>query len=351
MTAAVQDRLHSLATTLLEHRGALVDWPAADRPGTVMLPPEVAVAAGAANEVVSLACEPSEGGLTVNLAGDFLEWSGRLLAGVPSVGAFRVRDLYLKRMEVEERIRRTFGWLNAKVQFREARETTVEYHTWRFHAALNSEDRWETCFAVSLNAVSGVEVELPDPLGLWELQPQSAPRAKAATSYPRATDMARRRVLRLSAAFLNRMDARLQRDRKRLHDYYHALLRESEKKKARGHAPPDPEKLEATRRAVSLELRRKLAELDERYAIAAALRPVVLIRTEVPVLAVDLSVYRKQAHRKHTVYWNPLIKQFEPLCCSRCGQGAFAAAFSNETVEPICQKCIQHDQEGKGRQV
>ena len=244
MTAAVQDRLHALATTLLERRGALVDWPAADRAGTAILPPDVADAVGMDREVVSLACEPNESGLSANLAGDFLEWSGRLLAAVPSVGTFRVRDLYLKRKALDEGIGRAFTWLNAKVKFREGRETTVEYHTWWFHAALSSEDRWETCFGASLNAASGVEVEIPDPLGLWELQPQRGSCAETPTSYPRAADMARRRLLRLSAAFLDRMDARLQRDRKRLHDYYHALLRESEKKKCAGMPRPTPRKLQ-----------------------------------------------------------------------------------------------------------
>ena len=135
------------------------------------------------------------------------------------------------------------------------------------------------------------------------------------------------------------MDVRLQRDRKRLHDYYNALVREFERKKVRGQTQPDPEKVQATKRAVNLELRRKVAELDERYAMAATVCPVILIRTEVPVLAVDLSVFRKQAHKMHTVYWNPLLKQFEPLRCSGCGDGAFAMAFTNETVEPLCQKC------------
>jgi hypothetical protein len=303
-----------------------------------MLPPDVADAVGAADDIVPLGCEANTG-LAVNLAGDFLVWSGRLLDAVPSVGTFRVRDLYLKRKDLDEGIGRAFTWLNAKVKLREGRETTVEYHTWWFHAALSSEDRWETCFCISLNATSGVEVEIPDPLGLWELQPQSERTSQMPPSYDRAAEVARRRLLRLSAAFLDRMDARLQRDRKRLRDYYHALLRESEKKKARGHAQPDPEKVEATRRAVNLELRRKLAELDERYAIAAKLRPVILIRTEVPVLAVDLSVFRKQAQKKHTIYWNPLLKHFEPLACSRCGDSTFTVAFANETVEPLCPKC------------
>jgi hypothetical protein len=261
MTGSVQEQLRCFTTTLLERRGALVEWPEADQTGTAMLPSDVASAVGAADDVVPLGYEAGTG-LAVNLAGDFLEWSGRLLDAVPSVGAFRVRDLYLKRKDLDEGVGRAFTWLNAKVKLREGRETTVEYHTWWFHAALNSEDRWETCFCVSLNATSGVKVEIPDPLGLWELQPRSERTVQMPPSYDRAVEVARRRLLGLSAAFLDRMDARLQRDRKRLRDYYHALLRESEKKKPRGHAQHDPEKVEATRRAVNLELRRKLAELE-----------------------------------------------------------------------------------------
>lgn len=336
MTVPVQEQLRTFATTLLERRGALVEWPPADQAGAAMLPPEVANAVGTTDDVVPVGYEASTG-LAVNLAGDFLEWSGRLLDAVPSLGAFRIRDLYLKRKDLDEAISRAFTWPNARVKFREGRETTVEYHTWWFHTVLSSEDRWETCFSVSLNTASGVEIELPDPLGLWEIQPQRDPSVQV-SSYQRAADVAKQRLLRTSAAFLDRMDVRLQRDRKRLHDYYHALVRESEKKR-RGQTQPDPEKVEATKRAVSLELRRKLAELDERYAITAALRPVVLVRTEVPVLAVDLSVFRKQSHQIHTLYWNPLLKQFEPLRCSDCGDGAFTASFTNETVAPLCQKC------------
>ena len=66
---------------------------------------------------------------------------------------------------------------------------------------------------------------------------------------------------------------------------------------------------------------------------------MILVRTEVPVLAVDLSVFRKKAQKTHTVYWNPLLKQFEPFCCSDCGESTFTVAFSNEKVEPLCQKC------------
>ena len=69
MTVPVQEQLRAFATTLLERRGALVEWLAADRAGTAMLPPEVADAAGAANEVIPVGYEASTG-LAVNLAGE-----------------------------------------------------------------------------------------------------------------------------------------------------------------------------------------------------------------------------------------------------------------------------------------
>ena len=94
MSVAVHEQLHAFATTLLERRGAVVEWPAADQEGTAPLPPEVVAAAGTAGDVVPLACETVGNGLSVNLTGDFLEWAGRLLEAEPQIGTFRVRDPY-----------------------------------------------------------------------------------------------------------------------------------------------------------------------------------------------------------------------------------------------------------------
>ncbi|NQU22654.1 MAG: hypothetical protein HQ567_15365, partial [Candidatus Nealsonbacteria bacterium] len=158
-------------------------------------------------------------------------------------------------------------------------------------------------------------------------------------TYQQAAHRAQLRLRGLAAEFLDHMDGRLQRDRKRLREYYNALLREADHKRARGQTKPDPEKLEARKKAVKLELRRKLIELDERYATELTLEPIVLSRMEIPALAVDLSVQRKRAQRRHTVYWNPLLKQLEPICCSRCGCGTFSVAFTNEDVDPLCARC------------
>jgi len=339
MTAGVQDDLRRLAVELLERRGALVDWPAATEEGSAVLPPEMAADLGAESELVPLSCQAHGQGLCVSLANDFLETAGRWLEAEPRAGRFRAPELYLKRGQLDEAVRRAFTWLNAKVRVGEGRPETIEYHTWWFHASLASEDKWETRFAVSLNARTGVEVGIPDPLGILGLEPHPCAAPAGHSTYERAVAIARGRLPALAAGFFSRMDGRLARDQKRLRDYYGALLREADQKKSRANVKIDPAQVEARKRAVHLELRRKLAELDERYAIQAVLTPVVLVRAEVTVLAVDLSVFRKRAQRSHVAYWNPLLKQFEPMACSRCRAGSYALSFTNEEVEPLCRSC------------
>jgi hypothetical protein len=335
----IRDELQSFATTVLERRGGLVDWPAGALEGTAMVPAEVATALELPGDVVPLTTEPGRPGLCVNLAADFLETAGRVLAAEPRIGDFAVADLYLKRGTLDAAVQRTFAWLNAKVTTADTRAISVEYHTWWFRAAIRSEDRWETRLKVTVNAASGVEVDLPDPLEQWGLRGRETASLPPEATHAIAAARVAARMREAAGEFFRRMDARLAADRRRLREYYGALLREAEHKKPRGGEPPDAEKLAAKKRAVDLELRRKLAELEQRYAMEAVLEPLVLVRTSLPVLAIDLLVQRKRARRTHSVYWNPLLKQLEPIRCSRCGNGAFGLAFTDDEVEPLCAAC------------
>ncbi|NLS93095.1 MAG: hypothetical protein GXX96_13145 [Planctomycetaceae bacterium] len=339
MSGGIQEELRQFATRVLEHRGALVDWPVGTGAGTAVVPEEVAAAVGIDDDTIRLTDQPGGEGWCVSLGTDFLETAGRLLEAEPRTGSFAASRLYLKRGSLEEAVRRAFAWLNAKVVVRDTRATHVEYHTWWFRASLTSEDRWETRLAVTVNSATGVEIDLPDPLALWELEPRQVTGRKPPSTYPRAVARALPRVKAAAEDFFCRMDGRIERDRRRLREYYGALLREADHKKPRGGATPDPEKTAERKRAVELELRRKLAELDERYAIAGSLQPLVLIRTVLPAMAVDLSVQRKRASKRHTLYWNPLVRAIEPMCCGRCGNGIFSVAFTDDDVDPRCADC------------
>jgi hypothetical protein len=112
----------------------------------------------------------------------------------------------------------------------------------------------------------------------------------------------KRRLIVASADFVRRIEQRLERDRKRLQDYYRALSREADGSKRRTPVTPSPDDIAAKKRAVDLELRRKLAELNENYAMRAVLRPVVLARFRLPVFLVPIVIQRKQATRDYQLY-------------------------------------------------
>ena len=145
----------------------------------------------------------------------------------------------------------------------------------------------------------------------------------------------------LARAISLSIEQQLERDRKRLQDYYRALSREAGGSKRRTTAAASPEEIAARQRAVDLELRRKLAELNENYALQAVLRPVVVARIRIPALVVPIVIQRKQSLRDYRLYWNSLLKRFEPLACTRCRPATFSATFTNDTVDLLCNVCAE----------
>ena len=155
---------------------------------------------------------------------------------------------------------------------------------------------------------------------------------------PQAQRRAAAAAQRKSAAFVDRLDQRLRRDRDRIEQYYSALLLES--RAARASTQEDVQKAADRRRAVDLEKKRKLLELEERYRLQVKVHPVALVMATMPVLVVQAEVTRKRATAMHTVYWNPLSKTVEPLSCSHCGADINSIAFTDETVLPRYVACL-----------
>jgi len=193
---------------------------------------------------------------------------------------------------------------------------------------------------VTVNASSGAQAHFPDMLD--ETASWADP-AELPADYPATQSAAARAALARieldSRPFVERLEARLERDRKRLQGYYHALLRGAGKRQARRGREEDPARKEARAQAVQLELRRKLAELDERYACRLDLAPLALVRTDAPALAVRCHVLRRSTAGMITIFWNAITKEIEPLCCSRCGLSTFAVAFSDDKLALLCAAC------------
>ncbi len=286
------------------------------------------------------------GTLQVGLTGEFLDVAARLLnVAVPRDGAFSMPMRHLTSRDLTDKINQTFDWQNARAKCQIAEPALVEYHLWTLLGSLQSEDVWESIIRVAVNAESQAVVQLPDVLQESEVIGDSAATDPGEPStYATAIVEGRRRLIAESAHFVNRIEQRLERDRKRLQDYYQALSREATGSKRRTAVVPSAEEIAAKKQAVDLELRRKLAELNEQYAMQAVLRPVVVARVRVPVLVVPVAIQRKQAIREYRLYWNSLSKKFDPLSCSRCRRTTFSARFTNEAVDLLCAACAEKTQ-------
>lgn len=351
MNRPVEDRLRAFASRLLERSGAEVDWPAGAE-GLALLPGKVAQALHCL-EILPLAGD-SQSPLPINLTSDFLDRVEPLVSAEPAVADRRIVEAYLKRADMTALVARTFTWLNARVRVLGAEPTRAEYHTWYFLATLDSADRWQQVMHISVNAATCAQVQLPDVLTAADLpdEPAGAPesldtehadgeiaRGDGSVTQLAAVRAVLARVERDSRAFVERLEGRLQRDRKRLQEYYRALLWGEKRRLKKPRTAPEPGQQEAKAKAVELELRRKLAELDERYACRVDLLPLALVRTECPVLAVNCHVLRRTAARKIVIFWNPLSRELEPLACSRCGASTCSLAFSDDKVAALCASC------------
>jgi hypothetical protein len=337
MSRPVEDRLRAFTARLLERRGAEVDWPAEAGEGLALLPTEVAQTLRCL-EILPLAAA-AESPLPINLTSDFLDRIEPLVRAEPQIVCLRIPEAYLKRSDMAEPVARAFTWRNARVRVQAAEPTRTEYHTWYFLATLDSADRWQQVVRVSVNASTGAEVQLPDlsDTGAVLADPGDLP-AEPATQLA-AVRAALGHLQVDSRAFVERLESRLGRDRQRLQGYYRALLRGDGQRSARRGAGEDSAQRAAKVKVVQLELRRKLAELDERYACRLDLTPLALARTDCPALAMRCHVLRRSAARMITVFWNPLSKELEPLCCSRCGVSTFSLAFSDDKVATLCTSC------------
>ena len=256
MSELVEQELRDFVTELIERNGGLVEWTGDREHGQAILAPDFARRHGV-DELLQLTSRPDGDGVCVTLASEFLDTAENWLDAVPQIAALQLTEAYLKRGDLSEAVARAYTWLNAKVRVIDSQAIRVAYHTWWFHVVLASEDRWESRLSTTINSSAAVEVEFPDPLAEWELTPH-ADQWDGWASYEPAAAAAQRRVQSLAAPFLARMDARLERDRKRLNDYYQALRREAKLKRQRARSTVEPGKVEGADRAVTLELRRKL---------------------------------------------------------------------------------------------
>jgi hypothetical protein len=339
-TSTVDNDINAFAVELLQQTGAIIDWSSHASNGLVLAPPDVAKSLGQSKDSFTIGAS-ADADLPLGLGTEFLPQSGRLLETyVPRVGLFTVPSVVTKKSGIAELVDATFGWQNARVRVRDVVPVVVPYHYWWFHGVFNSDDAWESVTQVCLNGHTLIPTDGIDLLHAIDLREAHTPLIDQKETVAAARCVATRNLIDAGKSFIERAEQRWDRDRRRLKDYYRALRRDLAAPNRRTKSTLSPEDVAAKERIVDLELKRKLLEIDERYAFQLTVSPTAVAEVQLSTVAVDLDVQRKSAVRPYRIYLNPTSRKFERILCDRCHTPHYRLWFTNEDVESRCEGCF-----------
>src|SRR3990170_1114357 len=150
--------------------------------------------------------------------------------------------------------------------------------------------------------------------------------------------------------FVRSLERRLNRDTRRVYEYYETLKKETELaiwKKARTHTEDKTIKDDAIERlrtkhdAIESELDFQIQDLISRYALSIQIEPVSAILIETSVSLYLINIKRRLASRHFPVTYNPLTRHLDPLPCESCfhPQGAFY--ICDDRLHIVCAGCFR----------
>lgn len=141
--------------------------------------------------------------------------------------------------------------------------------------------------------------------------------------------------------FLISMERRMNRDIRRVHDYYQTLIHEhrqalAKKLAARNENGREESKIEAIER----ELKGKVQDLIGKFSIDLQLEPISFIRIETISPIFWLSVKRRKEARQFPLTYNPVVKSLDPLPCEACFYPRKGYYVCDDRLHILCSECF-----------
>ncbi|MCH7702336.1 MAG: hypothetical protein IID37_11685 [Planctomycetes bacterium] len=260
-------------------------------------------------------------------------------------------DLYVKHDGITDRFNSRFQFLNCRVEILHPHDEVAEYLAVGVYYQAAGEELIDDVAELWINVHTRAVVAFP-PQALAGQSPESttATDSDHKLSAETATDLIEATLRKARPFIEGRLAALLDRRRHDLAREYHAL-----DDAYRGDweaATPTPGRHDGTFTGDSAEhtaedtLREWTARRDKAAAnlardhtVHVTAEPIELQRLRLPVLVCTVRLTRRQASSTLPIVWNPLIKDFEPVPCTRCGRDGFTLGAA-ESAEVRCPHCL-----------
>ena len=145
------------------------------------------------------------------------------------------------------------------------------------------------------------------------------------------------------APYIKSVDRRLNRDGKRVFEYYEALKSETqrgmERKAVGGEDSPDKnrDKLEA----IESEKKWKIQDLVSKYSMNIRIELIAAVGISTFSTFNCIEIRRRLSSRTYPVTFNPLIRNLDPLPCESCYYPRGGLHLCDEKLHILCAACLQ----------
>lgn len=284
------------------------------------LPKSVAKVLGVPDSVTFTTSAANRNCAFVSYNSEIFQRCETLLGEEGSLVSFAVQyQGYLKQSGFEKLVSETLCPQNGLLRVGKTTPAWTPYC--RFNVAYTAEADEKRLGLVSfwLNGLTGVAgVDVGDAL-LWSSDRTSIPedvKLDAALVWPIAQQVAREEIEREIVPWRNSLERKLNRDERRLQDYYQTIIEEIErkcqKKKLEGEAlAKEMSRIEAT----ELELKRKLADLGQRFTLNVTARIHSVLVVWLQTVHIECELVRKKQKRVAIAVYNPYTRIVEPWRC------------------------------------
>lgn len=147
--------------------------------------------------------------------------------------------------------------------------------------------------------------------------------------------------------FIKSIGRRLNRDIKRIYEYYETLKHEIEKtideRTSSNEYVETNEKEKLLHRIEAIELERKwkIQDMISKYALNIKLEPVLAIRIMVEVPVFWIHIKRRLLSREFPYTYNPILKQFDNLPCESCFYPHGGYYVCDDKLHIVCADCFK----------
>lgn len=163
-------------------------------------------------------------------------------------------------------------------------------------------------------------------------------------SYSAGIDSAKERL----KDFIRSLERRLNRDVRRVHEYYETLKSEAIiaiKKKTVSASENVDDLLKKKINAIETERKWKVQDLISKYSLNIQIEPVSVIRIETQSPVFWINIKRRLASRLFPVTYNPIVRQGDALPCELCFSPKKPYYICDDKLHIVCSTCFKtcHD--------